>query len=536
MKKIIKKYTATSIIIASFSITVIMIFAKPSPKPVQNKFVPPVVETMDAIPQFYNVQINSQGTVVPRTEITLTSEIPGKIDFVSSKIQSGSSFGIGDTLLILDQRDFELALIAAQSSMYQAQVIYEREVAESEVAKKEWSNINGGKASNLALRKPQLDQAKAALAAAEANYQRALLNVERTYIRAPFKGRVRSEFVDIGMVVSPGIPLAQIYAIDKIEITLPIAESDIKFLSIPLDGRVVPFSNQPSMTLTSSFAGVSQKWNGKILRSAAEIDPRTRMLSVIESEVAKKEWSNINGGKASNLALRKPQLDQAKAALAAAEANYQRALLNVERTYIRAPFKGRVRSEFVDIGMVVSPGIPLAQIYAIDKIEITLPIAESDIKFLSIPLDGRVVPFSNQPSMTLTSSFAGVSQKWNGKILRSAAEIDPRTRMLSVIGQVSVKSSKNSTIPIKVGMFVNASIEGKSFNNIYVVPREKVRDGEVWVLNNEGILSKREVELLRYEKEKALISDGFEKGDKILLTRLDVLIEGMKLEKKDLTK
>ena len=381
MKKIIKKYTATSIIIASFSVTVIMIFAKPSPKPVQNKFVPPVVETMDAIPQFYNVQINSQGTVVPRTEITLTSEIPGKIDFVSSKIQSGSSFGIGDTLLILDQRDFELALIAAQSSMYQAQVIYEREVA--------------------------------------------------------------------------------------------------------------------------------------------------------ESEVAKKEWSNINGGKASNLALRKPQLDQAKAALAAAEANYQRALLNVERTYIRAPFKGRVRSEFVDIGMVVSPGIPLAQIYAIDKIEITLPIAESDIKFLSIPLDGRVVPFSNQPSMTLTSSFAGVSQKWNGKILRSAAEIDPRTRMLSVIGQVSVKSSKNSTTPIKVGMFVNASIEGKSFNNIYVVPREKVRDGEVWVLNNEGILSKREVELLRYEKEKALISDGFEKGDKILLTRLDVLIEGMKLEKKD---
>ena len=381
MKKIIKKYTATSIIIASFSVTVIMIFAKPSPKPVQNKFVPPVVETMDAIPQFYNVQINSQGTVVPRTEITLTSEIPGKIDFVSSKIQSGSSFGIGDTLLILDQRDFELALIAAQSSMYQAQVIYEREVA--------------------------------------------------------------------------------------------------------------------------------------------------------ESEVAKKEWSNINGGKASNLALRKPQLDQAKAALAAAEANYQRALLNVERTYIRAPFKGRVRSEFVDIGMVVSPGIPLAQIYAIDKIEITLPIAESDIKFLSIPLDGRVVPFSNQPSMTLTSSFAGVSQKWNGKILRSAAEIDPRTRMLSVIGQVSVKSSKNSTIPIKVGMFVNASIEGKSFNNIYVVPREKVRDGEVWVLNNEGILSKREVQLLRYEKDKALISDGFEKGDKILLTRLDVLIEGMKLEKKD---
>ena len=384
MKKIIKKYTATSIIVASFALTMIMIFAKASPKPVQNKFVPPVVETMNAIPQSFKVRINSQGTVVPRTEITLTSEIPGKIDFVSPQIQSGSSFDKGDTLLILDQRDFELALIAAQSSMYQAQVVYEREVA--------------------------------------------------------------------------------------------------------------------------------------------------------ESEVAKKEWSNINGGKASSLALRKPQLDQAKAALAAAEANYQRALLNVERTFIRAPFKGRVRNEYVDIGMVVSPGIPLAQIYAIDMIEVTLPIAESDIKFLSIPLDGRVVSVSEQPSMVLTSTFAGLSQAWRGKILRSAAEIDSKTRMLSVIGQVSVNSSKKSSIPIKVGMFVNATIEGKSFNDIYVIPREKVRDGEVWVLNNEGILSKRNVSVLRYEKDKALISDGFEKGDKVLLTRLDVLVEGMKLEKKDQSK
>ena len=384
MKKLVRKYTASSIIVISFAITVIMIFAKPAPKPVQNKFGPPVVETMNAIPQSYKVQINSQGTVVPRTEITLTSEIPGKIDFVSRKIQSGSSFDKGDTLLVLDQRDFELALIAAQSSMYQAQVVYERELA--------------------------------------------------------------------------------------------------------------------------------------------------------ESEVAKKEWSNINGGKASNLALRKPQLDQAKAALAAAEANYQRALLNVERTYILAPFKGRVRNEYVDIGMVVSPGIPLAQIYAVDMVEVTLPIAENDIKFLSIPLDGRMVPFSKQPGMTLTSSFAGFTQTWNGKILRSAAEIDSRTRMLSVIGQVPAKPSKQSTLPIKVGMFVNASIEGRSFNDIFVIPREKVRDGEVWVLNNEGILNKREVSVLRYEKDKALISNGFETGDKVLLTRLDVLVEGMKLEKKDKSK
>ena len=38
--------------------------------------------------------------------------------------------------------------------------------------------------------------------------------------------------------------------------------------------------------------------------------------------------------------------------------------------------------------------------------------------------------------------------------------------------------------------------------------------------------------MLRYEKDKALVSKGFLAGDKILLTRLDVLVEGMKLQQK----
>ena len=69
MKKLIKKYTATTIMIVSVAITIIMIFAKPAPKPVQVKFIPPMVETLDAIPQTYKVIINSQGTVAPQKEM-----------------------------------------------------------------------------------------------------------------------------------------------------------------------------------------------------------------------------------------------------------------------------------------------------------------------------------------------------------------------------------------------------------------------------------------------------------------------------------
>ena len=143
--------------------------------------------------------------------------------------------------------------------------------------------------------------------------------------------------------------------------------------------------------------------------------------------------------------------------------------------------------------MVVAPGIPLARIYALDMAQISLPIAETDIKFLAILLDGSVIPTPKQPSVILMSNFAGINQEWKGKILRSAAEIDSRTRMLSVIGQIPTSQPAGSGFPIKVGMFVNASIQGRVFNDIYVVPREKVRDNVVWVLNKEGLLSKREV-------------------------------------------
>ena len=77
------------------------------------------------------------------------------------------------------------------------------------------------------MRKPQLLQARAILAAAEAVYEQAERNLSRATIRAPFKGRVRKKMVDVGMVISPGLAIAQICATDYVEVSLPIAEQDL---------------------------------------------------------------------------------------------------------------------------------------------------------------------------------------------------------------------------------------------------------------------------------------------------------------------
>ena len=186
----------------------------------------------------------------------------------------------------------------------------------------------------------------------------------------------------------------------------------------------------------------------------------------------------------------------------------------------------------VDVGMVISPGLAIAQIYATDYVEISLPIAEQDLGFLGIPLDGSPIKQSSQPKVQFFTEFGGQQLSWNGTVVRSSAEIDPKTRMLSVIAQVSDPYQKTSnTLPLKVGIFVKAAIKGLTFNGIVKIPRYTVRDSKVWVVNKEGILDQKQIEILRYEDDSALVIRGLDISDSVLLTRLAVLVKGMQLTK-----
>ena len=86
----------------------------------------------------------------------------------------------------------------------------EREQAESKLANIEWKRVGKGDASSLTLREPQLAQARAVLAAAEAAYEQSKRNLRRTVILAPFDGRVRKKMVvDSVNWIDPGEKSAQ---------------------------------------------------------------------------------------------------------------------------------------------------------------------------------------------------------------------------------------------------------------------------------------------------------------------------------------
>jgi RND family efflux transporter MFP subunit len=240
-----------------------------------------------------------------------------------------------------------------------------------------------------------------------------------------------------------------------------------------------------------------------------------------ESVLAMKEWKRVGAGKGSDLALRKPQLAQANATYAAAEASLERAQRNLKRTLFIAPFDGRVKMKNVDLGAIVFPGTILGAIYGSKSFEVRLPIADQDVPFTGLDFNGQQIQNDKQ----LDVEFSIGENKFDGKVIRAESEVDPTTRMLSVVAQIENNASRN----IAVGQFVQALIFGTEIKNITIIPRASVRNESVWVIDKDLVLFNRAVETLRFEREFALVGEGLEKGDRLLTSRLSSLVNGLKV-------
>jgi RND family efflux transporter MFP subunit len=243
---------------------------------------PPLVRAIRAKSQDLRLTVRTQGTVRPRTQTTLISQVSGRITAVSSAFASGGFFDVGDTLVTIDPRDYQLALARARAQVAQARVRLVREKEEADLAREEWERVGKGDPSDLVLRKPQLAEARAAIQAAEATEEQAKLNLDRTQIRAPYTGRVLSKTVDVGQLANPGTPLARVYAVDYAEVRLPIPNDELAFMDLAFDFRDgFALANRPEVLLRAAFAGKTHTWIGEIVRMEGEIDPQSRMVNLV---------------------------------------------------------------------------------------------------------------------------------------------------------------------------------------------------------------------------------------------------------------
>ena len=220
----------------------------------------------------------------------------------------------------------------------------------------------------------------------------------------------------------------------------------------------------------------------------------------------------------------------AKASLREATARVARAKRDLERTEILAPYDGRVRSERIDIGQFVDRGASIASLYATDIAEVRLPIHDDELRFLQLPLAQSKQPV--QPAVVLRARFGGEMHSWQGTVVRTEGELDPKTRMINVIAQVaSPYALVENRPPLAVGLFVEAEIIGKQVENVVILPRDALQqDDRVYVVDADNRLEFRDVTVLRMLDDEVYISSGIERGERVCLSNLDVAIEGMSVQ------
>jgi len=282
-RKILKIILPIGLVALSFVAYKMMVAAGEEKRPERKEEAAQAV-MVDAIParsESLNFSVFSQGSVKPRTETTLVAEVSGQIVSVSSNFIAGGFFRQGEILLQIDPSDYETALLRAQASLASRKAQYADQKARSDQALKDWTNLGReGEPSDLTLRKPQLAEALAGVQAAEAGLQEARRDLERTHIKLPYDGLVRSKLVDVGQFVSPGTPVGVTFAIDTAEIRLPLSNSDMAFLDLPSATRLDKAHRVP-VTLSADNAGGGKQWLAEIVRTEGIVDEKSRVVYAV---------------------------------------------------------------------------------------------------------------------------------------------------------------------------------------------------------------------------------------------------------------
>jgi multidrug efflux pump subunit AcrA (membrane-fusion protein) len=183
------------------------------------------------------------------------------------------------------------------------------------------------------------------------------------------------------------------------------------------------------------------------------------------------------------------------------------------------------------LGQTIQSGEKLAHIYSTDLAEIRLPLPTDQLAYLDLPLGSGGGQCGACLKVTLTADFAGALQTWEGHIVRSEGKLDDTTGVLYVVAEVvNPYTQKIEHPPLLAGLFVQALVQGKELQNLFVLPQVAINASQqVLVVDADLRLHIRHLDVLRNEPDRILVKGGLNAGDRIVTSGIQVPVEGMKV-------
>jgi len=247
-------------------------------------------------------------------------------------------------------------------------------------------------------------------------------------------------------------------------------------------------------------------------------------------DVAEREWQLLNRETEADpldieLALRKPHLEKAEADLAAAEAELKQANLDLERTTVRAPFNTIIIKKNVEQGSQISSQDPLAELAGTDEYWVQASIPVDRLGWITVP--------RNPGDAASTARILyGEGVERTGSVIKLLGDLEEDGRMARVLVLVKdplyLKTPGTNKPPLLVGEYVKVEIQGRRLENVFRIPRTALRDNvKVWLVDDAGKLTIRNVDVLWRDIQTVLLQDGVQAGERIIVSDLAAPVNGM---------
>lgn len=256
-----------------------------------------------------------------------------------------------------------------------------------------------------------------------------------------------------------------------------------------------------------------------------------------QQRVAKAEWSELPKDFSEDsltYIMREPHLDAAEARISSVRTRIKKAKRDLQKTIIRAPFDGVVLNESVDLGQVVGPATPVARLAGVDRFWVQVSVPVSHLQFLDIP--GINAIGDEGSAANLNQSAANTDPPRKGRVIRVLPSVEERGRMAQVLIAVDDplglrQPPGERPTPLLVGTYVQVELEGRVLEDVVPVPRKALRDDErLFVVDDQGKLRTRHIEIAWRERGRVLVNKGLKRGDRIVLTPLPMATDGMAVD------
>lgn len=234
---------------------------------------------IQAVPQVQNVVL--RGRTENKRTVEVKAETAGRI--VERPVDRGTAVDQGDVLCRISVEDREAGLAEARAALEQARIEHQASLKLKE---------QGFQSETV------IAQAKARLAAAEAQVERREIDLARTAVRAPFAGVVEDVLAERGDYVTPGSTCVTIVDMDPMLLVGRVSEREVAKLEPGqtaqghlADGRVVAgpitFVGQQADTATRTYAVEVEVANpDRALRSGITTEIRIPVDRVMAHKVS----------------------------------------------------------------------------------------------------------------------------------------------------------------------------------------------------------------------------------------------------------